>query len=130
MTYDGIKERYRDIEDEKAKLQHKLDAERLQNSYLSKDQIKWALTKFSNLDTNNVANRRFLIDSFINAIYLYDDGHMDICFNFRGASRRISADSISSTPRPSGSPMPNNPNCNRFGFFNAFITTHSRKNLI
>lgn len=47
---------------------------------LDRDQVIFFLSRFSSLDRNNPADRRFLIQTFLNSVYVYDD-HLKILVN-------------------------------------------------
>ena len=60
---------------------------------LTKDRIKFFLYQFRELDLNERAAQRRLIEVFINAIYVYDD-LLKIVFNFKGGTKTITLSEI------------------------------------
>lgn len=55
---------------------------------LTKEQIVFWLHKLRELNINRLEHRRRLIDSFVNAIFLYDD-RMVITFNFKDGTKKV-----------------------------------------
>lgn len=62
--------------------------EEMARPMLTKDQIVFWFHRFRKLDTNKLEHRRRLIDSFVNAIFLYDD-KMIITFNYKDGTKTI-----------------------------------------
>ena len=69
----STKQRMEDLEQEKTELSIQITKEELSHPKLTKEQIIIYLNKFRKLNTNRLEDKRRLIDSFVNAIYLYDD---------------------------------------------------------
>lgn len=55
---------------------------------ITKENILCYFEQFRKLNTNKIEHRRRLIDSFVNAIFLYDD-KMVITFNYREQTKTI-----------------------------------------
>ena len=62
--------------------------EEMARPILTKDQIVFWFHRFRKLDTNKLEHRRRLIDSFVNAIFVYDD-KMIITFNYKDGTKTI-----------------------------------------
>ena len=62
--------------------------EELAQPALTRDQIVFWLHRFRKLDTSKVEHRRRLINSFVNAIYLYDD-HLVFVGNYKDGSKTV-----------------------------------------
>lgn len=60
---------------------------------ITKEEILFWFHKFRELDTKKVDHRRRLVDSFINAIYLYDD-RIAFVFNYKDGAGTISFDEL------------------------------------
>ena len=78
----STKERLETLETQKKELEAKIAEERLAKPKLSEDCVRFWLTRFRKLDLSQKEQRQALIDTFINAIYLYDD-KMLITFNYK-----------------------------------------------
>ena len=84
----STKERLESLERQKNELSVQIVREEMAKPLLSKDQIVFWFHRFRKLDTNKLDHRRRLVESFINAIFLYDD-RMIITFNFKDSTKII-----------------------------------------
>ena len=85
----STKERLETLETQKKELEAKIAEERLAKPKLSEDCVRFWLTRFRKLDLSQKEQRHALIDTFINAIYLYDD-KMLITFNYKEGTETVS----------------------------------------
>ena len=85
----STKERLEALETQKKELEAKIAEERLAKPKLSEDFVRFWLTRFRKLDLSQKEQRQALIDTFINAIYLYDD-KMLITFNYKEGTETVS----------------------------------------
>ena len=85
----STKERLEALETQKKELEAKIAEERLAKPKLSEDFVRFWLTRFRKLDFSQKEQRQALIDTFINAIYLYDD-KMLITFNYKEGTETVS----------------------------------------
>lgn len=72
IILDSTKKRLSDLEERKKALEIELVQEQIRKPILTREQILFGITKFRNLDTSTQEGKRTLIESFVNAIYLYD----------------------------------------------------------
>lgn len=94
---DGLEKQKREISDVIAK-------EQLKSPIFSQDHFKMALSNFRKIDITTQEGKRKIIDTFINAIYLYGD-HLKIIYNANGKEETISlAELESSTLFSRGAP--------------------------
>lgn len=84
----STKQRMDDLESRKSELLAQISKEEIARPMLTKDQIIFWFHRFRKLDTNKLEHRRRLIDSFVNAIFLYDD-KMIITFNYKDGTKTI-----------------------------------------
>ena len=70
--------------------------EQMKSPILTREQILFGITKFRTLDIYTKKGRQTLIDSFVNAIYLYDDYALITC-NYKDGTIRISLEEIESS---------------------------------
>ncbi len=89
----STKERLEALEENKKQLELEITMEELFNSYVSEDKIRFWLHKFREGDLQDPEHRQRLVDSFINAIYLFDD-HFVITFNYKESSKTVSLGDI------------------------------------
>lgn len=87
----STKERLEELEQQKSDLSVRIIQEEMVKPPIDKDKIVFWLTRFRKLDTTNLKHKKRLIDSFINAIYLFDDRIM-FTFNYKDGSKNITFD--------------------------------------
>ena len=120
----STKQRLDELEREKAELSVEIMKEEMARPTITKENILCYFEQFRKLNTNRIEHRRRLIDSFVNAIFLYDD-KMVITFNYREQTKTITfADleksGIGSDINAHAEPHQHNPNLlfsEGFGFF-------------
>lgn len=69
-------------------LEQKIASEKLAKPRISAEFITFWLHRFRKLDVTQKAHRKMLMDTFINAIFLYDD-KLEITFNFKEGTRTV-----------------------------------------
>ena len=84
----STKQRLEELERQRQELSLQIAQEELAQPTLTRDQILHWLYRFRKLDTNKPEHRRRLINSFVNAIYLYDD-HMVFVGNYKDGSKTV-----------------------------------------
>lgn len=89
----STKERLEELEQQKSDLSVRIIQEEMVKPPIDKDKIVFWLTRFRKLDTTNLKHKKRLIDSFINAIYLFDD-RIIFTFNYKDGSKTITFDEI------------------------------------
>lgn len=92
----STKERLDELEATKAKLETAILQEEVQQAVFTRDQILFFLHRFRDLDMMQLDHRRQLIDTFVNAVYLYDD-KVVLIFNYKEGSREVSFDDVKSS---------------------------------
>lgn len=89
----STKERLEELEATKEELETKIACEKLAKPKVSAEFMTFWLHRFRKLDVRQKAHRKMLIDTFINAIFLYDD-KMVITFNYKDGTDTISFDAL------------------------------------
>ena len=85
----STKERLEELEAAKEELEQRLDYEKLSKPpKVSADFMTFWLHRFRKLDITKQSHRKMLIDTFINAIYIYDD-KMLLTFNYKDSTKTI-----------------------------------------
>ncbi|NLV86648.1 MAG: recombinase family protein, partial [Clostridiales bacterium] len=92
----STKQRLDDLEETKSKLEIAILQEEMEKPSLSRDQIAFFLDKYRKMDVSKQEERQRLIDTFINAIYLFDD-KIVLTFNYKDGTRTVSLDEIENT---------------------------------
>lgn len=84
----STKERLEQLETAKGDLENKIALEKLSKPKISEEFIRFWLCRFRKLDVKQKSHRKMLIDTFINAIFLYDD-KLVLTFNFKEGTKTI-----------------------------------------
>ena len=84
----STKERLEELETRRDDLETKLACEKLAKPKVSAEFMTFWLHRFRKLDVRQQSHRKMLIDTFINAIFLYDD-KMVITFNYKEGTKTI-----------------------------------------
>lgn len=84
----STKERLESLEKQKSELSVQIIKEEMAKPTLSREQIIFWFHRFRKLNTKKLDHRRRLIDSFVNAIFLYDD-RITFTFNYKDGSKTI-----------------------------------------
>lgn len=99
----STKQRLEELEEAKERLTVSILQEELQKPRLSKEQILFFLHRFRAIDTTKQEQRQRLIDSFVNAVYVYDD-KIILTFNYQDGTETITLDDINGSDLEAGSP--------------------------
>lgn len=89
----STKQRLEDLEAAKEELETKISCEKLAKPKLSAEFMTFWLRRFRKLDVRQKSHRQMLIDTFVNAIFLYDD-KMVITFNYKEGTSTITLDDL------------------------------------
>ena len=82
------KSRLVELEAEHERLTRSIAEELIQDATLERDQIVWFLERFRDGNIDDEAFRAFLVDTFLNAVYLYDD-KLVLVFNYSGDNNTV-----------------------------------------
>lgn len=85
----STKERLEALETRKKDLEAKIAEEKLAKPVIKEEFVRFWLLHFRKLDLSQREQRQVLVDTFINAIYLYDD-KMLITFNYKEGTETVS----------------------------------------
>ena len=89
----STKGRLEELEATKEELETKIACEKLAKPKVSAEFMTFWLHRFRKLDVRQKSHRKMLIDTFINAIFLYDD-KMVITFNYKEGTATITFDDL------------------------------------
>ena len=84
----STKARLEELENRRDELENRLACEKLAKPKVSAEFMTFWLHRFRKLDVRQQSHRKILIDTFINAIFLYDD-KMVITFNYKEGTKTI-----------------------------------------
>ena len=84
----STKERLEQLEETKRELEVRIAEEKLAKPKVTEEFIRFWLLRFRKLDMSLKDQRQALVDTFINAIYLYDDKVL-ITFNYKEGTQTV-----------------------------------------
>ena len=97
IIFDSTKERLAELEREKSELDLTIVQEQIKKPFLTKEQIRFGIEKFKQLDISTKEGKQRLIDGFINAIYLYDD-KITFTFNYKDGTKTVFLSEVNCPP--------------------------------
>ncbi len=97
----STKTRLEELEAAKEELETRIANEQLAKPKISAEFMTFWLHRFRKLDVRQKSHRKMLIDTFINAIYLYDD-KMLLTFNFKDGTKTITFDNVKTATSHTG----------------------------
>ena len=89
----STKSRLEKLEAQQKELEVRIAEEKIARPRLSENQVRFWLTRFRKLDPNVKSHRETLINTFVNAVYLYDEKVL-ITFNYKDGTKTITFDEI------------------------------------
>ena len=97
----STKSRLEKLEAQQKELEVRIAEEKIARPRLSENQVRFWLTRFRKLDPNVKSHRETLINTFVNAVYLYDEKVL-IAFNYKDGTKTITFDEIAAKDAPVG----------------------------
>lgn len=94
----STRERLEQLESLKEELEQKIALEKLEKPRISEEFMRFWLLKFRKLDIRQQSHRKMLIDTFVNAVFLYDD-KLVLTFNFKDGTRTMTMDDLVAASR-------------------------------
>ncbi len=89
----STKQRLEELEQRKSDIEVSILNEEIEHPTLTKENIVFWISKFKYLDRDVEKNRQYLIDTFVNSVYLYDD-KLVITYNIKDGTRTITLDEL------------------------------------
>lgn len=118
---ESLKSHIVELEAERVELEAGIAREKMEAPELERDAVVWFLERFRDVDQSDVGWRIFIVETFLQAAFLYDDGRLLLHLNFGGKSNKITVqlaeqavsegEALGSNFAPSGAP--NGANLNR-----------------
>ena len=97
----STKSRLEKLEAQQKELEVRIAEEKIARPRLSENQVRFWLTRFRKLNPNVKSHRETLINTFVNAVYLYDEKVL-ITFNYKDGTKTITFDEIAAKDAPEG----------------------------
>lgn len=102
----STKQRLDELEERKKDIELHIIQEEIKKPLLSREDVTFWICRFRKLDVSKLDERRRLIDSFVNAVTIFDD-HILITFNYKEGETRLDFSDIESSDLKSvGGPTP------------------------
>ena len=92
----STKERLEELEAARDDLENKIACEKLAKPRISEEFITFWLHRFRKLDVTQKSHRKMLIDTFVNAIFLYDD-KVEITYNYHEGTTTVTFEELQKT---------------------------------
>ena len=92
----STKTRLEELEAARDEIESRIACEKLATPKISAEFMTFWLQRFRKLDVTQLSHRKMLIDTFVNAIYLYDD-KIVIGFNYKEGTKTITFDDVQKT---------------------------------
>ena len=99
----STRERLMRLEETREQLEISMAQAELEKPLLSKKQILFWLHRFRGIDRTDPEHRQRLIDTFVNAVYVYDD-KLVLTFNYRDGTETITLKDVEGSDLDGGSP--------------------------
>lgn len=99
----STKQRLEELESKKEQLTVSILQEELEKPQLTREQILFWLRRFRTIDTTKAEHRQRLIDSFVNAVFVFDD-KIILTFNYKDGTETISFDDFSGSDLGASAP--------------------------
>ncbi len=99
----ATKSRMDELDAQKAALTASLsDLELTSGIRITRNHIKYFLMRLRNLDIKNRECQKRLVQTFVNAVFVYDDGRIKISYNYSGGSNAVTINQIDSAENGDG----------------------------
>jgi DNA invertase Pin-like site-specific DNA recombinase len=89
LITDSVRSHLLDLEAEKADIQKGIAIQKIEEPSLKRSEVVYFLKSFRDGDKNDIAWRIFIVETFLQAAYLFDDGRLIITLNYGGKNNKI-----------------------------------------
>lgn len=90
----STKSRLMELEGERAQIEKGIARQLISEPTLDREQVVYFLEKFRSGDVNDEGYRAFLVDTFLNAAYLYDDDKLVLVLNYTGERCKVTLELV------------------------------------
>lgn len=99
---------------------------------ITRDHIKYFLQRFRDMDVTDRDCQKRLVQTFVNSVFVYDDGHIKITYNYSGSENTVTLNRLNDAASGNDgfvcclpcSTSRNPWRCKGFGFFGAAVYPH------
>ncbi len=89
---ESLKKHITELEEERLQVEKGIAQEKLKAPKLERKQVVFFLRKFRKGDINDIGWRIYLVETFLQAAYLFDDGRLLLHLNFCGNNNKITVE--------------------------------------
>ena len=104
MASKALQTKLTQLEEAKEELLVRIEEEKLEKPKISAEFMTFWLHRFRKLDVTKEEHRQMLIDTFVNAVHVYDDKLL-LTFNFKDGTRTITFNDVKAATSKSGSDL-------------------------
>ena len=87
---DSLKSHLVELEAERAALEKGIAKERLETTDIPRDAVVWFLQRFRTADYTDISWRIYIVETFLQAVYVYSNNKLLIQLNYTGKSKKAS----------------------------------------
>ena len=97
LITESLKTHLLELEAEKTALADALAKKRLDTIELDRETVIWFLERFRTADQRDPSWRIYIVETFLQAVYLYDDGRLLLRLNYGGKNNEVSLKAVEET---------------------------------
>lgn len=97
LITESLKTHLLELEAEKTALADALAKKRLDTIELDRETVIWFLERFRTADQSDPGWRIYIVETFLQAVYLYDDGRLLLRLNYGGKNNEVSLKAVEET---------------------------------
>ena len=91
-----------ELEAERVQIEKGIAQQLIAEPTLERDQVVYFLERFRDGDVSDEGYRAFLVDTFLNSVYLYDDDKLVLVLNYTGERCKVTLDLVESAVEGDG----------------------------
>ena len=92
----STKTRLTELEVERARIEKGIARQLISDPSLDRDQVIYFLERFRDGDITDESYRVFLVDTFLNSVYLYDNNKLILLLNYTGENSKVTLELVES----------------------------------
>lgn len=92
----STKTRLTELEAERARIEKGIARQLISDPSLDRDQVIYFLERFRDGDITDESYRVFLVDTFLNSVYLYDNNKLILLLNYTGENSKVTLELVES----------------------------------
>ena len=89
LVTDSIRTHLMDLEAEKTDIEKGIAIQKTENPIIKRSEVVYFLKSFRDGDKSDIAWRIYIVETFLQAAYLYDDGRLILTLNYGGKKNKL-----------------------------------------